>query len=125
VDEWEIPGPLAGQVIQGTLHDYTGGSGDRFEPSPGFDEEIIRQTAGSAREGFAWSFRHAALLILTVLPLLGALRRTPAQARAEFMAQMQAKQREGGPGPPARDGPDGGGDGGTGAPAVPRPSTAG
>jgi EmrB/QacA subfamily drug resistance transporter len=122
VDDWEIPGPLAGQVIRGTLHDYTGGSGDRFEPEQGFDEEIIRQTAGSAREGFAWSFRHAAVLILSVLPLLGALRRTPAQARAEFMARMQAQQGGGpppagpaGPAPPA-------GDGGDGAPAVPRPS---
>jgi NTE family protein len=94
VDEWEIPAPMAGMVIQSTLHDYTGGTSDRFEPKPGFDEEIIRQTAGSAREGFAWSFRQAALLILSVLPLLGALRRTPAQARAEFMAKMQA-QREG------------------------------
>jgi len=92
VDEWEIPGPLAGQVIQSTLHDYTGGSGDRFEPEPGFDEEIIRQTAGSAREGFAWSFRHAALLVLSVLPLLGALKRTPAQARAEFMAAQAANR---------------------------------
>jgi EmrB/QacA subfamily drug resistance transporter len=94
VDDWEIPAPMAGMVIQSTLHDYTGGTSDRFEPKPGFDEEIIRQTAGSAREGFAWSFRQAALLILSVLPLLGALRRTPAQARAEFMAKMQA-QREG------------------------------
>jgi EmrB/QacA subfamily drug resistance transporter len=92
VDEWEIPAPLAGRVIQSTLHDYTGGTEDRFEPKPGFDEEIIRQTAGSAREGFAWSFRHAALLVLAVLPLLGALKRTPAQARAEFMARMQAQQ---------------------------------
>jgi hypothetical protein len=92
VDEWEIPGPLAGQVIQSTLHDYTGGSGDRFEPEPGFDEEIIRQTAGSAREGFAWAFRHAALLVLSVLPLLGALKRTPAQARAEFMAAQAAER---------------------------------
>ena len=74
VDDWEIPGPLAGQVIQSTLHDYTGGTSDRFEPEPGFDEEIIRQTAGSAREGFAWAFRQAALLILSVLPLLGALK---------------------------------------------------
>ena len=90
VDEWEIPGPLAGQVIQSTLHDYTGGSTHRFEPEPGFDDEIIRETAGSAREGFAWAFRQAALLILTVLPLLGALTRTPAQARAEFMAAQQA-----------------------------------
>src|ERR687891_699329 len=90
VDDWEIPAPMAGQVVQSTLHDYTGGTENRFVPKPGFDEEIIRETAGSAREGFAWSFRHAALLILSVLPLMGALRRTPAQAQAEFMAQMRA-----------------------------------
>jgi EmrB/QacA subfamily drug resistance transporter len=108
VDEWEIPAPLAGMVIQSSLHDYGGGTEDRFEPKPGFDEEIIRQTAGSAREGFAWAFRQAALLILSVLPLMGALRRTPAQAQAEFMAQMKARQ-EGQPGTaePARAGPDG------------------
>jgi MFS family permease len=108
VDDWEIPKPMADQVIQSTLHDYTGGTTHRFKPKPGFDYEIIRQTAGSAREGFAWSFRQAAVLILSVLPLLGALRRTPAQARAEFMAKTQAEQR-------ARAG-----DGGDGSPA-PRP----
>jgi EmrB/QacA subfamily drug resistance transporter len=96
VDDWEIPAPMAGMVVQSTLHDYTGGTEDRFEPKPGFDEEIIRQTAGSAREGFAWSFRQAALLILSVLPLLGALRRTPAQARAEFMAKMRAEREAAG-----------------------------
>jgi EmrB/QacA subfamily drug resistance transporter len=106
VDDWEIPAPMAGMVIQSTLHDYTGGTEDRFEPKPGFDEEIVRQTAGSAREGFAWSFRQAALLILSVLPLLGALRRTPAQARAEFMAKMKAEQ-EGAPREPAPAGVDG------------------
>jgi hypothetical protein len=118
VDDWEIPQPLAGQVIQSTLHDYTGGTEDRFVPKPGFDEEIIRQTAGSAREGFAWAFRQAALLILSVLPLMGALKRTPAQAQAEFMAKMKAMQEAqaaggGGGGPPpdgdgAPAGPDGG-----------------
>ncbi|MEA2333077.1 MAG: hypothetical protein QOH58_3215 [Thermoleophilaceae bacterium] len=107
VGEWEIPAPLAGMVIQSTLHDYTGGTEDRFEPKPGFDEEIIRETAGSAREGFAWAFRHAGLLVLSVIPLLGALRRTPAQARAEFMSQMQARQQ-------GADGSDG----------APRPSPA-
>ncbi|MGH2763994.1 MAG: DHA2 family efflux MFS transporter permease subunit [Thermoleophilaceae bacterium] len=117
VDEWEIPAQDAGAVIQGTLHDYAGGTEDRFEPTPGFDEEIVRQTAGAAREGFAWAFRQAALLILSVLPLMGALRRTPAQAQAEFMAQMKANA----PPPPPR--PDG--DGARGEPAPERPYTGG
>jgi hypothetical protein len=112
VDEWEIPKPEAGAVVQATLHDYAGGTDERFEPTPGFDEEIIRQTAGSAREGFAWAFRQAALLILSVLPLMGALRRTPAQAQAEFMAQMRANA------PPA-EGADGGGQP---SPAQPAPA---
>jgi EmrB/QacA subfamily drug resistance transporter len=103
VGEWEIPAAEAGVVIQSTLHDYTGGTSDRFVARPGFDEAIIRETAGSAREGFAWAFRHAALLILSVLPLMGALRRTPAQAQAEFMAKMKA-QRGQGPVPPPDDG---------------------
>jgi EmrB/QacA subfamily drug resistance transporter len=109
VDEWEIPRAEAGAVIQGTLHDYAGGTEDRFEPGPGFDEEIIRETAGSAREGFAWAFRQAALLILSVLPLMGALKRTPAQAQAEFMAQMRANAPPGDGGGPApeRGPPDG------------------
>jgi hypothetical protein len=103
VDDWEIPAPLAGMVIQSTLHDYTGGTDERFEPEPGFDEEIIRQTAGSAREGFAWAFRQAALLVLSALPLMAALRRTPAEARAEAMAAAA------GQGPPVAG--DGDGDG--------------
>jgi hypothetical protein len=120
VGEWEIPGPIAGQVVQSTLHDYTGGTTDRFEPKPGFDEEIIRQTAGSAREGFAWAFRQAAILILSVLPLMGALRRTPAQAQAEFRARMKAQQE--GSAPPDGEGRGAGADGEQApgeAPAVP------
>ena len=125
VGEWEIPAPEAGLVIQSTLHDYTGGTSDRFVASPGFDEEIIRQTAGSAREGFAWAFRHAALLILSVLPLLGALRRTPQQAQAEFMAQMKAKQAQGAPAPGDGNGSDGDGAAGDGqAPAGEKPAPA-
>jgi hypothetical protein len=95
------------QVIQSTLHDYTGGTEHRFVPEPGFDEDIIRQTAGSAREGFAWSFRQAALLVLSALPLMAALRRTPAQARAEAMAAAAGQ----GPPPPGGRGTEGDGDG--------------
>jgi hypothetical protein len=128
VDDYDMPAPMANQVIQSTLHDYTGGTAVRFKPKPGFDEDIIRQTAGSAREGYAWAFRQAAFLILTVLPLLGALKRTPAQARAEFMAQMQAQQQAGGPEPepaePTQPEPDGdGGERAARRPPVERPAT--
>jgi EmrB/QacA subfamily drug resistance transporter len=126
VDDYDMPAPMANAVIQSTLHDYTGGTSDRFKPKPGFDQDIVRQTAGSAREGFAWAFRQAALLVLSVLPLLGALRRTPAQARAEFMAQMQAQQG-GAAGPEPEPSPEpSGDDGGDGAPRgvpVQRPAT--
>jgi EmrB/QacA subfamily drug resistance transporter len=121
VDDWEIPQPLAGMVIQSTLHDYTGGTQDRFEPKPGFDEEIIRETAGSAREGFAWAFRQAAILVLSALPLMGALRRTPAQARAEAMAAASGQ----GPPPPGKDSIEEGASDGDGAPhgaPAPRPA---
>ena len=96
VDDYDMPKPMAAQVIRSTLHDYTGGTEDRFVPKPGFDEDIVRETAGSAREGFAWAFRQAALLVLSALPLMGALRRTPAQARAEAMAAAAGQ----GPPPP-------------------------
>jgi EmrB/QacA subfamily drug resistance transporter len=126
VDDYDMPAPMANAVIQSTLHDYTGGTSDRFKPKPGFEQDIVRQTAGSAREGFAWAFRQAALLVLSVLPLLGALRRTPAQARAEFMAQMQAQQG-GAAGPEPEPSPepsaDDGGDGGPRGVPVQRPAT--
>jgi hypothetical protein len=125
VDDYDMPKPMVEQVVGATLHDYTGGSEHRFEPRPGFagfDEKIIRQTAGSAREGFAWAFRQAAILVLSALPLMAALRRTPAQARAEAMRAAS------GQGPPPGDG-DGDGTGtegdGHGAPAArpaPRPA---
>ena len=72
------------------MHDYTGGTEDRFEAKPGFDQEVVRVTAGAAREGFAWALRHAALLVLSAIPLAKSLRRTPQQARAEEMAAAAA-----------------------------------
>jgi hypothetical protein len=108
VDDYDMPKPMAAQVIGATLHDYTGGTSDRFVPKPGFDEKIVRETAGSAREGFAWAFRQAALLVLSALPLMGAIRRTPAQARAEAMAAAAGQ----GPPPPEGSGTDGDGHGG-------------
>jgi EmrB/QacA subfamily drug resistance transporter len=107
VDDYDMPKPMADQVIGATLHDYTGGSADRFVPKPGFDEDIVRQTAGSAREGFAWAFRQAAILVLSALPLMAALRRTPAQARAEAMAAAAGQGPPPGEGAGTAEGRDG------------------
>ena len=35
VDDYDMPKPMAAQVIQSTLHDYTGGTEDRFVPEAG------------------------------------------------------------------------------------------
>ena len=51
VDDYDMPTPMADAVIQSTLHDYTGGTAVRFRPQPGFDEDIIRQTAGLGARG--------------------------------------------------------------------------
>jgi EmrB/QacA subfamily drug resistance transporter len=113
VDDYDMPKPMADQVIQSTLHDYTGGTEDRFVPAPGFEEDIVRETAGSAREGFAWAFRQAALLVLSALPLMGAIRRTPAQARAEAMAAASGQgPPPGGEGVSEGSGTEGDGHGG-------------
>jgi hypothetical protein len=119
IDDYDMPKPMAMQVISETLHDYTGGTQHRFVPKPGFDEDIIRETAGSAREGFAWAFRQAAFLVLAALPLMGAIRRTPAQARAEAMA---AASGQGPPPPPEGAGTEGDGHGAPAARPEPRPA---
>ena len=114
VDDWEIPGAMSHGIVGALMHDYFGGSSDRFDVKPGFDQEVVRVTAGSAREGFAWALRHAALLILTAIPLAKSLRRTPQQARAAEMAAagngsppQQADGRDGAPrgSPPATPAP--------------------
>lgn len=102
VDDWEIPHAMTNGIVGALMHDYTGGSSQRFEAEPGFDQRVVRVTAGAAREGFAWALRHAALLVLSAIPLARSLRRTPQQARAAEMAAAAA-----GPPPPQSDGLDG------------------
>ena len=100
VDRWEIPKAEAGVVINPRSR-LPAAPATASSPSPKLRREIIRQTAGSAREGFAWAFRQAALLVLTVLPLMGAQRAHTARAQAEFMERMKAQQAAGGGAPPS------------------------
>jgi ABC-type Fe3+ transport system permease subunit len=81
---------------------FVGGSSERPDPGPGFDEQVFRRTAGAARNAFGWAFRAAMLLALLAIPFALTMRRYPAQVRAEAMAAMQAQGGDPGPGPPAR-----------------------
>jgi EmrB/QacA subfamily drug resistance transporter len=114
VDDWQIPREVTKGIVGATLHDYAGGTSDRFQAKPGFDQEVIRVTAGAAREGFAWALRHGALLVLSAIPLARSLRRTPQQARAAEVAAAGASP----PLPPQSDGRDGAPRGSPAAPAT-------
>jgi ABC-type Fe3+ transport system permease subunit len=78
---------------------FAGGSSDRADPGPGFDEQVFRRTAGAARNSFGWAFRAAMLLILLAIPFTLTMRRSPAQARAAAMAAMQEAQPQAAPQP--------------------------
>jgi hypothetical protein len=119
VDDWEIPHAMATGIVASTLHDYAGGTSDRFQAKPGFDQEVVRVTAGAAREGFAWALRHAALLVLSAIPHARSLRRTPQQARAEEAAAAAAAASAAAA-PPRPDGREGAPRGSP--PAAPAPS---
>jgi EmrB/QacA subfamily drug resistance transporter len=108
--EYQVPPMIFGALMQRDMQVFAGGSSNRFDPGPGFDEQVFRRTAGAARNSFGWAFRAAMLLILLAIPFTLTMRRSPAQARAAAMAAMQAAQQQqsgeprAGPGPTIRPG---------------------
>jgi ABC-type Fe3+ transport system permease subunit len=98
------------------MHDsligFAGATSDRVDPTPGFDEEVFRRTAGAARNAFGWAFRAAMLLVLLAIPFALTMHRYPAQVRAEMAAAAQARagappdgRQPAGSGPTIRPGP--------------------
>jgi EmrB/QacA subfamily drug resistance transporter len=104
-EEYQVPPMIFGALMQRDMHVFAGGSSDRYDPGPGFDEQVFRRTAGAARNSFGWAFRAAMLLILLAIPFTLTMQRSPAQARAAAMAAMQAAQQEQGASPRAGPGP--------------------
>jgi EmrB/QacA subfamily drug resistance transporter len=110
--DYQVPAPVFGALMHQGLVGFTGASSDRLDPTPGFDEQVFRRTAGASRNAFGWAFRAAMLLILLAIPLALTMQRYPAQVRAEAMAAMKAQAaQESGPapgsGPTIRPGPAG------------------
>jgi EmrB/QacA subfamily drug resistance transporter len=92
--DYQVPPPVFGGLMHRDLATFVGGSTDRADPGPGFDEQVFRRTAGAARNSFGWAFRAAMLLILLAIPFTLTMQRSPAQARAAAMAAMQAAQQQ-------------------------------
>lgn len=87
---WAIPNPLAVGLVGKNLAEFAGAI-PREEHAPvGFDRWLRRESAGIARDGIAWAFRGAALLMLLAMPFARRLTRTPEEVRAIAMRAMAA-----------------------------------
>ncbi len=87
---WAIPNPLAVGLVGKNLAEFAGAI-PREETAPvGFDRWLRRESAGIARDGIAWAFRGAALLMLLAMPFARRLTRTPEEVRAIAMRAMAA-----------------------------------
>jgi EmrB/QacA subfamily drug resistance transporter len=105
--DYQVPAAVFGGLMHQDMATFVGGSTDRHDPNPGFDEQVFRRTAGATRNSFGWAFRVAMLMILLAIPFTLTMTRSPAQARAAAMAAMQKARGEprAGPGPAAAPGP--------------------
>ncbi len=106
--DYQVPAAVFGGLMHQDMATFVGGSTDRHDPNPGFDEQVFRRTAGATRNSFGWAFRVAMLMILLAIPFTLTMTRSPAQARAAAMAAMQARsgaEPRAGPGPAAAPGP--------------------
>lgn len=87
---WSIPNPLAVGLVGKNLAEFAGAI-PREEHAPvGFDRWLRRESAGIARDGIAWAFRGAALLMLLAMPFARRLTRTPEEVRTIAMRAMAA-----------------------------------
>ncbi len=89
---WAIPNPVAHALVGQNLAEFAGAIPRREHAPVGFDRWLRRESAGIARDGFGWSFRIAALLLLLALPFARRLTLTPEEVRAKAMAAMAAAQ---------------------------------
>jgi EmrB/QacA subfamily drug resistance transporter len=81
-----LPPAMAEGILMRTFADYVGQSPERLDVDPGFEEEIAREAAGAARDGYGWAFRVAALVVLLAVPFARRLDHMPGAARAAAAA---------------------------------------
>lgn len=77
-----IPRAVLDGMIAEDFGDFSGASGRRLDPPPGFDAEVSRRTAAAARDSYAWAFRVAALLMVLAVPFARRMEHAPGQRPA-------------------------------------------
>jgi EmrB/QacA subfamily drug resistance transporter len=99
-----LPPAMAQGILMRSFGDFVGRTPARHDIAPGFEEQIAREAAGAARDGYGWAFRIAALAVLAAVPFARRMTRHPGEARAADAAARAAAA--GGPGADAE--PDAG-----------------
>ena len=90
-----LPPAMAEGILMRSFGDYVGQTPERSDVAPGFEEQIAREAAGAARDGYGWAFRVAALVVLLAIPFARRMVNTPGATRAAAAAGAAAA------GPPA------------------------
>lgn len=87
---WAVPNPVLHGMIGHDLAMFAGAVHREEHAPTGFNRWVRRESAGIARDGYAWAFRIAALLLLLALPLARRMTLTPQEVRERVMAMMRA-----------------------------------
>jgi EmrB/QacA subfamily drug resistance transporter len=87
---WAVPTPVLHGMIGHDLAMFAGAVHREEHAPTGFNRMVRRESAGIARDGYAWALRIAALLLLLALPFARRMTLTPAEVRARVMAMMRA-----------------------------------
>lgn len=94
-----LPPAMTEGILMRSFGDYVGQTPERSEVDPGFEEQIAREAAGAARDGYGWAFRVAGLIVLLAIPFARRMVNTPAASRAAAAAAAAAAV-----GPPSEGG---------------------
>ncbi len=87
---YAVPNPVLHGMVGHDLAMFAGAVHREEHAPTGFNRWVRRESAGIARDGYAWAFRIAALLLLIALPFARRMILTPAEVRARVMAMMRA-----------------------------------
>jgi hypothetical protein len=104
-----LPPAMTEGILMRSFGDYVGQTPERSEVEPGFEEQIAREAAGAARDGYGWAFRVAGLIVLLAIPFARRMVNTPAASRAAAAAAAAAAAgppSDGERAPPAPAAPD-------------------